>query len=131
MTHPARFPDIEIYVMDISVESILNWISSYMNVTRSPKRQGGVIKLQGEIEPHIIPITITPGAAGKKFISIIFDSGETPWASDIDCAREAYKYFATEIRCSASGWVEEEKEDAPDLWWKINAEGEIKISWNR
>ncbi len=129
MTHPERFPDIEIYVMNTSVEDILSWIGNTMTMIEPPKRQGAVIRLQGKLEQHLIPVTITPGAAGKKFTSIIFDSAETPWVSDIDCARAAFRYFGNEVRCSASGWVEEEAEDAPDMWWKINAEGEIKINW--
>ncbi|WP_020406462.1 hypothetical protein [Hahella ganghwensis] len=129
MNIPERFPDIEIYILNTTLESILEWLGTQMSEVSSPIPQGAVLKLSAQFNNQNIPITITPEAAGKKFTSIIFDSDATPWATDLDCAQAAFTFFETEVRCSASSWVEDEAEDAPELWWKVNSQGEKKINW--
>ncbi|OZG70491.1 hypothetical protein BTA51_25495 [Hahella sp. CCB-MM4] len=130
MTSSERFPDIEIYVLNTTLENIIDWLNTELSEVSQPIPQGTVVKLTAVYHGQTIPITVTPGAAGKKFTSVIFDSDATPWDTDLDCARAAYKHFESEIRCSASSWVEEEAEDAPELWWKVNDQGEKKINWH-
>ena len=129
-----RFPDIEIYAKTNNLNAILDWINSRLQATSSPRKTGFTSKLESNHKGCIIPISITPNAAGKHFCSVTFDSAHSPWANDLECARDAFDYLKTEVRCSATGWSEDgdnsdSEANTDEQWWKISDEGEVRTDW--
>ena len=64
---------------------------------------------------------------GKAWSTVWFDSSETHWATDLECAHQIAKAMETQTRCIASGWQEG---DEPDEWYKVHQGVEEKIVWN-
>jgi len=130
---PSRQPDIEVYIKDISVDEIINWLS---NVFESVETQSTLdktsITLQCKIKDETgviasIPVTIFTGAAGKLYTSLWIQSDKTPWNTDLDCAVQLFEATGNEVRCSTNGW--EEAEDADNQWWKVTEEGKTVVNW--
>jgi len=120
-----RHPDIEIYVKQRSVEQITQWLESIFERLEATNTQGHTHRFTATYHRVKIPVTVIDRAA-KDFCSIWFDSAQTPWAQDLDCAQQAQQQLNTEIRCIVSGWKEG---DEPDEWWSVTAQGENKIQW--
>ncbi|MBB1485109.1 hypothetical protein [Oceanospirillum sediminis] len=123
----TRFPDIEIYVNDPELEQIVQWLNEVFASVEEPVRLDKRTLLYKTInaDGKEIPVNVVEKAAGKYW-SVWFDSPESPWATDIDCARAAFAYFNTTIRCSVGSW---EPDQPMDLWWQISKKGEGEISW--
>lgn len=121
-------PDIEIYLLSCPTERIVSWLEQDFSMLDMRNAGDNATKLNLEYQGHIIPVTILEQAAGKRFSSVWFDSEHTPWQSDMECAQRAFEALQCEIRCNYQGW-EENGEDDPDLWWRINANGEGTYIW--
>ncbi|MEH6472798.1 MAG: hypothetical protein V7752_16280 [Halopseudomonas sp.] len=120
-----RHPDIEIYIKQRSAERISQWLESLFDNIEAIGKRGHTYRYNAAYQSHNIPITVIDQAA-KGFSSVWFDSAETPWAIDLDCALQAQQQLDTEVRCIASGWKEG---DEPDEWWSITDQGKNKIQW--
>lgn len=121
-------PDIEIYLLSCPTERIVSWLEQDFSVSDVARTNSLTHKLELENKGKRIPVTILEQAAGKRFTSIWFDSEHTPWQNDMACARQAFQALHCEIRCNYQGWQEGEQED-PDLWWRINSNGEGPYVW--
>ncbi len=130
MTEQSAFPDIEIYLYKTTTAQILDWLSDRFGVLEKPESAGTVVRTNAMFQGISIPIRITPHAAGKNFTCVTLESAETPWSTDLDCARAAQQFLRAEVRCSASGWTEQEGEHSANRWWKLTSEGERKITWD-
>ncbi|OPX55164.1 hypothetical protein SAMN02745127_02273 [Oceanospirillum multiglobuliferum] len=121
------FPDIEIYVQDPEQSQIDQWFSELFTQISAPKRlDKRTLAYEVTTATGVqFSVNVVEKAAGKYW-SIWFDSPETPWATDIDCARAAFAFFAKPIRCSVGSW---EPDQPMDLWWQISNKGEGEISW--
>lgn len=121
------FPDIEIYVQDPEQSQIDQWFSELFTTVSASKRLDKRTLAYEVTTPAGVQfaVNVVEKAAGKYW-SIWFDSPETPWATDIDCARAAFAYFGKTIRCSVGSW---EPDQPMDLWWQISSKGEGEISW--
>lgn len=124
-TPSNRHPDIEIYVKQRSVEKLTDWLASIFEQLEAIETRGQTHRFNVTHQNVTIPVTIIERAT-KEFSSIWFDSAQTPWPQDLDCARQAHQQLDTEIRCIASGWKEG---DEPDEWWSITAQGETSMLW--
>ncbi len=120
-----RHPDIEIYVKQRSVEQITQWLESTFERLEATGKQGHTHRFTVTYNHVAIPVTVIDRAA-KEFCSVWFDSAQTPWAQDLDCAQQAQQRLNTEIRCIVSGWQEG---DEADEWWSVTDQGENKIQW--
>lgn len=122
-------PDIEIYIKNLDNDALLAWLTSYFDGAESLELTGkksqsfSVYKNGSKID-----VLLMLGVFSKIYSSIWFQSDKTGWADDKACARDAFNALSTEIRCNAAGWSESEEQD-PDLWWKINNEGEGEFLW--
>jgi hypothetical protein len=125
-----NYPDIEIYLRTNQLQSILNWLSHCFESTSAPQKAGNTFKLTGHFQNYIIPITITQCAAGKHYTSVTFDSNNTPWATDLVCARAAFAHTGVEVRCSAGSWEDNASKSDNEAWWKIDNEGEFRVCWD-
>lgn len=121
-------PDIEIYLQDTPADAVIAWLSQRFPATGDTRprpagrRQWRLALKHGD---HVIPVLLIEEAS-PGFSSVWFDSPHTPWPDDIACAREAHDFFKTEVRATPGSW---EEGDDPDLWWRINANGESTVHW--
>ncbi len=122
-------PDIEIYVLSCPTDNIVTWLSQKFTLLEQTHPSSLCTKVILELDGNTIPVTILEQASGKRFTSIWFDSSRTPWENDILCAKDAYSSLQCEVRCNYQGWEEEGDQD-PDQWWKINSHGEGPFVWN-
>jgi hypothetical protein len=127
MTEPStQHPDIEIYVKGQPLERITAWLTEQFGPpveTDSDIRNSHHFLVQHQSQQ--IPVMVVEKAIGS-WTSIWFDSGQTPWNQDINCARDAFLFFNAEVRCIANGWQEGAE---PDEWWSIKDQEEGKMIW--
>lgn len=121
--------DIEIYVLSCPTEKIINWLESTFTLVKKSAPSSLCSKVTVIMNDHDVEITILEQAAGKRFTSIWFNSDQTPWADDIACAKQAFNALNCEVRCNFQGWEEEGEQD-PDQWWRINSYEEGPFIWN-
>lgn len=127
MTDDQRHPDIEIYIKDRSLEQITHWLESICGPLQTDHHQGQVHNFFAQMSDQQIPVMIHEKVSGKAWTSVWFNSDQTPWAKDLDCAEQAAKELGTQVRCIASGW---NTGDDPDEWWKIESDGSTsKMQW--
>ena len=122
----TRHPDIEIYIKNTSVEKITAWLSQRLDKIHALGNKGLLHQFTGEYQQHTFEIVIHERALGKAWLSVWFQTDQTPWEVDLDCAREASIELKAQVRCIASGWQEG---DDPDEWWKVEQGQEEKIQW--
>ena len=127
MTNQIKQPDIEIYVKDTSFNAIQDWLSSVFEPISLPNFSGKPVNINVGISPKI-PVMLTPSAAGKAFTSIWFQSDQTPWKTDEECAMSFLSINDTEVRCSANSWQEEEEEQS-EQWLSISRNEKRLIQW--
>lgn len=130
MSQQACYPDIEIYLRTDNTECIIDWLSNCFDSVTSARTSGKLIQLIGCLCGQSIPITVIRQAAGEKYTSVTFDSNNTPWTSDLECARAVFRYTGIEVRCSTGSWEEQEELGVKD-WWNISEQGECRVSWER
>ena len=122
--------DIEIYVKDQTLDDIFAWLNTCFNAIDISKNKGKLAMVKCHTDNTSFDVEIVSEAVGKRFISLWFQSEQTPWHTDLDCAREAFEHFQTEIRCSEGDWTESEGLPEKQLWWRINQDGEKLVQWS-
>jgi len=127
MSDNQRHPDIEIYIKDRSLEQITSWLGSICKQLENEHNQGQIHNYFAQMDTQTIPIMIHEKVSGKAWTSVWFNSDQSPWQKDLDCAMQAAKQLDTQVRCIASGW---NTGDDPDEWWKVENSGETsKMQW--
>lgn len=124
-----RQPDIEIYLREDHLDGLSEWLGQHIGELQlgpwaGTTRHG---RLHSDTE---IPMMIVRKAAGK-WASIWFNSDQTPWATDLDCARALAAGMDVEVRCSAGGWDETQGMTDADSWMKVTAAGEEAFIWKQ
>lgn len=124
------FPDIEIYLKRPALEDIEAWLDDRFGITGSGNRGDGQVFWLGA-DPEIECVVIENVVKGG-YTSVWFRSDATPWATDRDCALEAFARLGVEVRASAGAW-EEENEDADGAdrggWYRVTEAGESRVNW--
>ncbi|GGC05263.1 hypothetical protein GCM10011352_34300 [Marinobacterium zhoushanense] len=123
-----RHPDIEVYIKNCPLETILEWLGERCDEVRTLNSVGGTHALEVSIERCTVPVMIHEKAVGKAWISIWFRSDKTPWPRDIDCAHEVSRALGTQVRCIAESWTESNDNDEEE-WWRIENGIAEKIQW--
>ena len=122
-----RYPDIEIYAQDITFKQVEDWLKQHF--TSVEKQQ--TVNKKSEARSHWLvdgSEVISFGNAIGKFSTIWFKKNNSPWDTDLDCARAASKDLKTQIRCSNSSWQEDLGPESQ--WWRVTEdEGEMLIEW--
>ena len=124
-----RHPDIEIYIKNRSLTTIESWLRSLGEscaASLAHDSDKSTHQYSLTIADNSIPVFVHERAAGKAWTSVWFQSEQTPWIKDLDCARIASITLETQVRCIASGW---QNGDDPDEWWKIEDQIEELIQW--
>ena len=122
-----RYPDIEIYAKDITFVQVEEWLAKHF--TKVERKD--VITKKSEARIHLLvdgDEVLVFGNAISKYSSIWFKKNNSPWNTDLDCARIACKELNTQVRCSNSGW---EDGQGPECeWWRVvEGEEEMLIEW--
>ena len=112
------FPDIEIYIKDVTENIILDWLQNHFDVV--PGKRTVTLTRGSETTECLIVLNAAKGG----YTSVWFKSNHTSWETDLDCARDAHKFMEKEVRCSSGSWSSEE-----GGWLKINKQGESKVAW--
>ena len=86
-----QFSDIEIYVRDVSKETILSWLQSRFDI------KGKFPCLTLLLEGRAIDCLIVPDAVKGGYTSVWFKSNGTPWSTDHECAKEAFKFLKNKV----------------------------------
>jgi hypothetical protein len=129
-TSPA-YPDIEIYLADATKDEIVGWLAtilSEINLTQSSSKRrtfsysAKSLHQQCEVEVQFMIIE----KANANFTSLWFKTGQTPWSTDLECARAAADQFPAEIRCSPGPWNPDQDNDE---WVSIQDSQESTIIW--
>jgi hypothetical protein len=129
-----KTPDIEIYVKNADMAVIKNWLEESFSAVQLPQHskelfdKGKAIKAYVENNSAKTELIITPRAAGKTFCSIWFKQNITNWENDESCAHSLLSKTDIEIRCSASGWSEEEDEQSAQ-WLLLTRDERKLINW--
>lgn len=121
-----RHPDIEVYVKNGSVPQLIDWVQTQSSQIGPLNSAGNNHQFSAEINGHVIPVMIQERVAGKGWLSIWFRSDQTPWATDLECAKAISNALDTQTRCILNGWSEG---DEPDEWWLIEQGNQEKILW--
>jgi len=121
------FPDIEIYIKNPEPESLLEWLSVHFDIVATQQKSKAT-HYQLVHDGSELKAILMPEAVKGKFASLWFTSNNTPWGSDMECARDAFQQLDKEVRCSLGSWEPCDSED--ELWLRINEAGEKKIRWN-
>jgi hypothetical protein len=124
----SNYPDIEIYIHAAGTADILDWLKEiYQDITLIKTINGGKSQnflAQNPDDELKIPILIIENAR-DNFSCIWFQSRNTPWSTDLECARTAAEHFNSEIRCSTGSWCEEPADD----WFSITGSHQTLIHW--
>lgn len=124
-----RHPDIEIYVKNRSLTTIESWLASLgegFSPSLSQDSDKNTHEYTISFAGNSVAVFIHERAAGRDWTSVWFQSEQTPWIKDLDCARIAAAAMETQVRCIATGW---QSGDEPDEWWKVEDQTEELIQW--
>lgn len=129
-----KTPDIEIYVKDVNLVEIKHWLEQHFSSVIFPNhfeqifQKGKTVRASASTDTETSELIITPQAAGKSFASIWFKSNNTKWENDEACAQSLLDLADVEVRCSASGWTEEEAIES-EQWLLMTRAGKKLINW--
>lgn len=122
-----RYPDIEIYVKDVTFKQIEDWLKLHF---KDVERKHIETK-KSEARSHWLvdgSEVIGFGNAIGKYSSIWFKQNNSPWDTDLDCAHVACKELTNQVRCSNSSW--EEGQGPESQWWRVvDGEEDMLIEW--
>jgi len=123
--------DLEIYIRDIDLAAVKEWLSGNVDHLELAEEMPGdkPVKGSGSYRGCRLQVSVYPGAGGKRYASLMIEGDELPWSSDLDCGRSAWRAMDTEIRCSPGDWKEGEPVQE-ERWWRIDQRGEQLAVWN-
>ncbi len=90
-----RQSEIEIYVRDSPPERLVAW----MELVVGPLAPAKDARAATVYSSRIGPVVVRPGIEGGPFVGVCFNSSDSPWATDVDCARQACMEFGYVVRC--------------------------------
>lgn len=122
-----RFPDIEIYLMKPEPAAVRAWLASHLNDLQDIRILPDHHHWQARQAGAVIDIYLNEKAE-KNFASLWIKQNHTPWNTDLDCGRSAHQALGCEVRCSGSGWEEEEGE-SDGGWIKLIRGEEKPFDW--
>lgn len=120
--------DIEIYIKACEISAISDWLSSCFVRLDTLKASKKSCLLEGHLNDKTCPISIMHRIDGD-FSCVWFKNLNTPWQTDIECARAAALALGNTVRCDAGGWNESQGLEKSEQFLEISAEGETVISW--
>ena len=120
-----RQPDIDIYVRDCPIERLITWLESVVGPLASAEDAGAATVYPSRIGPVIV----TPGIEDGPFVGVWFNSPNSPWATDVDCARQVAWELGCVVRCCPGEHFPEVPWWASDQFLEIVGGVEQIVTW--
>lgn len=117
-----RQKEIEIYIRGCPDRRLLAWIESRIGHLDQPESAGDARVYASRIGPVIVT------AIGGAFTGVWFNTANSPWATDIDCAREAARYLMCVVRCDPGRHFNDVPERS-DTFLEIEGDVERLVDW--
>lgn len=99
-----RYPDIEIYIQQIQLPELVDWLTSRLEVSSiEEKGKSTVLMLMNSNGDDVVAngtsmaCTIVPEAVKGNFTSVWITPNNTEWLTDRDFAREAHNHFSWKL----------------------------------
>lgn len=121
-------PDREIYLRNISTDTLIDWLQSQLGKLNVEEREGKQVNLLAHYRGIEVPVFILEDTPAKPYSCLWIQSDNVPWADDLALARAIAAALACETRCAANAWQEGDDEEN-DEWIVVSAQGEKKITW--
>src|SRR5262245_25283930 len=116
-----RQTNIEIFA-DCSQERLLAWVESVIGGLSTGEVAGAATIYQSSAGS-----VITTPIEDSDFISIWFSTPHSPWATDVDCARQAAREIRCVVRCDPG--VAYDVDPYSDVFLQIADSSETLIDW--
>lgn len=120
----GRQHEIEIYIRGCSISQLLAWIETVVGAVSPPQEAGAAMVYATRVGPLII----TPSVEGGPFMSVWFNTPASPWATDLDCARDAARTLGCTVRCDPGSLFPVVPSRAP-AFLEVIGTTERLISW--
>lgn len=117
-----RFPDIEIYLLKVSIDQIHDWLCSFFTEVTEQSRSDKSASWTVDGMPVLYSVNSI-----KNFSCLWFKRNDTVWNTDLDCARAVHQALQCEVRCSGAGW--QENDEGPG-WIKLIRNEEKPLDWD-
>ena len=120
-----RQPEIEVYLRDCPMERLVAWLRSAIGTLEAPEEAGAAVVYASAIGP----VVVTPGIEGGPFLGVWFNTPHSPWATDVDCARQVAKELGCTVRCCPGQHFPEVPWWASDQFLEIAGGVEQIVTW--
>lgn len=120
-----RQPEIEVYLRDCPMERLVAWLRSIIGPLEDPVEAGAAVVYRSAIGP----IVVTPSIDDGPFVGVWFNTRCSPWATDVDCGRQAAIELGCTVRCCPGQQFPEVPLWASDIFLEISAGVEQLVKW--
>jgi hypothetical protein len=124
VTKLNRQPEIEVYICQYSQKDLIFWMKSLVGHLEKDEISGVSTTYQSDVGP----IIITPKVEGGPFTSIWFNTPNSPWETDVDCARQISKELACVVRCCPGKRFPEVPQES-NIFLEISNGEERLVEW--
>ena len=114
--------EIEIYIEEASLESVMLWVKSCVEIISSKIMDDDMEVFDVVYEGEKFPVTVQPIPDRPPCIGVWFNGEKTPWKSDVECARAAHKNLGVPVLCDPG-----EEYPLPQQFLKITKTGESVV----
>ena len=115
-----RQSNIEIYVKGCPTNKLIAWIAQQIGTLDRASAFDGQIVYDSRIGP------VTIAVEDSSFTSAHFQSADTPWVTDVDCARQAARELRCIVRCDP-GEHFPDVHSLSDTFLQITADGQESL----
>lgn len=120
-----RQPEIEIYLRDCPSERLLSWLDSKIGQLGQAEEAGAAAIYQTTSGA----IVVTPNVEDGPFVGVWFNLPDTPWRSDVECARQAARELGCVVRCCPGREFPAVPAWAQDVFLEIAEATERPVNW--
>jgi hypothetical protein len=120
-----RQRDIQIYIRDCPPERLIGWLESVVGPLDDPEPAGSAVVHRSSNGS----VVVTPRIEDGPFVSVWFNTPGSPWATDVDCARQAARELGYVVRCCPGQHFPDVPWWASDRFLEIANGVEKTISW--
>jgi hypothetical protein len=121
-----RQTEIEIFIRDCPKARLLVWIENLIGTLGTPNSVGESTTYPSPVGT----VVVTPNVDGGPFQSVKFNTADTPWSTDVDCARQAAKVLGCVVRC-VPGQHYPKVNSTTGTFLEIEGQAEKLMHWER
>jgi hypothetical protein len=118
-------PEIEIYLRDCPAERLVAWLESVVGPLGRDEAASSALVYPSSIGP----VVVRPQIEGGPFVAVWFNGPNSPWATDVDCARQAARELECVVRCCPGRHFPEVPWWASDRFLEIAGGTEQIVTW--